>query len=239
MKTLSFHEYESNQDLYGLKNSLIALNAIPKFLFVKSALYSAKYVEDIIPEKYRSDCLRVICTLEKYLLGLVTEKDCEVVCYSLGIDGLSSSPFPLTRDNWVFSVFHKAILTAAFDKNDSNAHVAHALVAADNGLIARASYDSDLQYPDNIRANFFRKSLPWNLVCAAQIAKAVNNSNQFLIENCQMNTKDLIYQIAENQQLVDYATIILGTENLREEFEFLIQDYFKKRKFVYENNIIL
>ena len=64
-------------------------------------------------------------------------------------------------------------------------------------------------------ADIVREYFPWNLVCGFQIAIVFEKS-----EN-----KTFVKELSENQQLIDYATIILEDQNLREEFEFLMKNY--------------
>ena len=64
----------------------------------------------------------------------------------------------------------------------------------------------------------FREYFSWNLVCGFQIAKALSKSSN----------ESFVKELAENQQLIQYATVILEDQNLKQEFKFLMKDYMSK-----------
>ena len=193
MKTLSFLEYQNKQDVYLLRDKLVALNCIPKNLFVKVAIHIAKPVLHLVEQRNLTVCSEAIATAEKYLRGEATPKQCQKA--------------------------HSATSAHAASAAASSAYYASAAASATAyyascAIVSAAPARHEQQHKQhNNAADIFRAGMPWNLVCAAQIVAATNS-------------KRSIEQLAENTQLIDYATIILGSqENLKKEFRFLMKQY--------------
>ncbi len=217
MKTISYCEYQSETSIGRFTNKLIEINVIPKNLFVKAAIYAARSVRHLQTKENKIICLKAIKTAEKYLRGEATEEECRNVDFTQAI-GVAHAPSRA-------ALLCVAAAAVSNDNINKNIAVAYAVM---NTIICSAS--TAILHSGNMKRkyvmDFFREALPWNQICAAQVATAINQQ-----ENCQ-----LIQQLSENQTIIDYATVILGMENLKEEFEFSIKDYLEKSS--NENNII-
>jgi len=213
MKTLSFPEYQNNneQNVYQLKDKLVALgNIIPKNLFVKTAINAAKSVQHlVVRQQDRQVYSEAIEMAEAYLRGEATPEQCRNAAAYAAANAAA---------NAASNAASYAANAASYAARAANAsYYADYAAYASYYAAANVFVRHELQ---KTALDIFREGMPWNIVCAAQIAAAtINHSSS-------NNNEQLIEQLSKNTQLIDYATVILSQEDLREEFEFLMKAWF-------------
>ena len=90
------------------------------------------------------------------------------------------------------------------------------------------NFISKTEYIDDVAIMTFNNNVkvkPQSNVCAHQIAEAILEKTIQTKEE-----KDFIAEIEANQHWLEYATIVLSEDNLRNEFGFLMKKYFKELK---------
>ena len=234
MKTLSFPEYQNNneQNVYQLKDKLVALgNIIPKNLFVKTAINAAKSVQHlVVRQQDRQVYSEAIEMAEAYLRGEATPEQCRNAAanaasyaadYAASYAAASYAAASASAADYASYYAANAASYAASAADYAAYAAANAASYAD--FVANASYAANVfvrHEQQKTALDIFREGMPWNIVCAAQIAAAtINHSSSD-------NNEQLIEQLSKNTQLIDYATVILSQEDLREEFEFLMKAWF-------------
>ena len=206
MNFISFSEYQNENNVYTLRNILVGLNIIPKNLFITTAVVAARRVEHFLNQQDLFYFSFVMETVEKYLAGELTAEKCEFTAR----DYRSKIRFDHTSPaSWAEEAAISTVLAASCPTIHAAAHVAD--VAR---LAATALRETQ---PTITGADIFREGLPWAVVCACQIQSVLGR-----YDNDQITR---INQLSKNTQLIDYATIILSEEGLREEFEFLIKEF--------------
>ena len=201
MKTLSFAEFHSTTNIYGLM-TFLEENKLPKKYIVKAVFDTANLFDySSFKKEDQQFYFKILKLVKMYLNYEITTKEYQILS--------NESPLPFEEyESYSTKCFNNINYMILRDEIDRMYPFYAAKFFANAAFLIfpfLPSYSLDL----------VRKTLPWNTICAAQIAMITN----------QPGDEKLIEQFLENNQLIDYATIILGTENLREEFEFLIKNY--------------
>ena len=209
MILLPFSKYQDEQSIYALKGRLIELCVIPKNSFIKAAVYAAKMVHDLIRPQDLQLYVQTIETTEEYLRGEANPEDCLIIAKRcLEADGANGM--------YGIETAAYAAFAAAHNTTDYSNYSVYAIRSASNfnNNIASNPFKTP-KLPVVKAADLLRSAIPWNFVCAAQIIAATGQPEQLTRIN----------QLSKNTQLIDYATVILSEEGLREEFEFLMNQY--------------
>jgi len=209
METLSFSEYNNETNRYTLSQNLADIG-IPKNYFVRAAISIAKSVQHLVKKEYKIGSLQCLEIAEKYLRGEATTQECQEIAQKhWRTINSPSSPAAYAYASAASAASAVSVDAAAY------AATATAYAAAAAAYAAAAASDASPASAASISADLFREHFLWNLVCGFQIAKVLEKSED----------ERFVEVLLENQQLIQYATIILEDQNLKEEFEFLMKNY--------------
>ncbi len=213
MKTISYSEYELIDNFRKYIDVLVKID-LPRIFLIKMAIEAAKLSQHLIEDKNKEFCLSIIDKVENLLYEYITEKDrrdCDEESRMI----FHFNDKTIAGEAAYFASYAVHDLMYALIVPTTIGTASHATSAMHNAWLAINTINTEIGFSESRKINFFRQIFPWNICCAAQIATAIN----------QTNNEEMIRELSENQQLIDYATVVLGTENLRNEFNFLMQNY--------------
>lgn len=201
---ITLAEYNEFTEIEALADKLAKEIVIFRFLAIRKIKELSIAVLDFIKDEDKTQFYETMQIAEKYLNQTITEKECDKLkntIKSMGIYAASN----------VVHALGFMIINAYNGFDHYSSYLSDAIKSACQ-LIRKWNYTKPIEV--------FHLIFPWDNICALQITQLIFNSVEDQIE--------LLKKVKYTEKLIDYATVIIGEPNLREEFVFLIKDFIKK-----------
>ena len=212
MKTLSLPEFNQEPDVFRFADKIKDIG-LPAGLFIRATIKIASSLLPLLEDpKIKSTCFDIIQTNIEFMDGARTLSDCFDSLKQLE-KFMHDGSYAVGGTRVILEII-QSVCSATTRHSNMNTVVNCACSAA---MDAAEAYSLKIT-KEKPALCILKECITWEQVCATQIVKALG---QPLLE-------ERILAVSKNQELIDYTTVILSQENLRKEFEFIIQNISNK-----------